>query len=108
PGGYLTPTETIAGLFLRDGLIRITRERDKPGSEKGASGGQYVDFPMVVLISPETSGGGELIAAALHDNHRAKLVGQRTRGKGSIQAPLDRGSDNFEWPFPGHGVRLTT
>ena len=41
-----------------------------------------------MLVNAETSGGGELIAAALQDHKRAVVAGQRTRGKGSIQTPL--------------------
>ena len=42
---------------------------------------------MIVLVNGETTGGGELIAAALQDHKRAVVAGQRTRGKGSIQTP---------------------
>ena len=43
------------------------------------------DRPLVVLVGPETSGGGEMVAAALQDYGRATVVGQRTLGKGNIQ-----------------------
>ena len=45
----------------------------------------FTDFPVVVLVNGETSGGGELIAAALQDHGRAAVAGQRTVGKASIQ-----------------------
>jgi C-terminal processing protease CtpA/Prc len=50
--------------------------------------GDHIGFPMIVLVNGETSGGAELVAAVLQDNHRALVAGQRTRGKGSIQEPL--------------------
>jgi carboxyl-terminal processing protease len=44
---------------------------------------------MVVLINGETSGGAELIAAALQDHKRAVIAGQRSLGKGSVQKYLE-------------------
>src|SRR5947208_12826424 len=54
------------------------------------------DLPMVVLVNGETSGGGELIAAALQDHDRAVVAGQRTVGKGSYQISLAR---DYGFPF---------
>src|SRR5262249_14747829 len=48
------------------------------------------DIPLLLLVNGETSGGGELVAAALQDNGRAVVAGQRTFGKGTIQLPLLR------------------
>jgi hypothetical protein len=45
-------------------------------------------YPVLVLINSETAGGAELIAAALQDNGRAVVAGQRSLGKGSIQSPI--------------------
>ncbi len=55
---------------------------------------------MVVLVNGETSGGAELIAAALQDHKRAVVVGQRTLGKASVQQPLQN-------PPPGVQLKLT-
>jgi carboxyl-terminal processing protease len=43
---------------------------------------------MVVLVNGESTGGAEMIAAALQDHHRAVIVGQRSRGKGNVQSIL--------------------
>src|SRR5262249_29761398 len=59
--------------------------------------GELKTLPMMVLVNGDTSGGGELIAAALQDNERARIAGQRTRGKGSIQKMF---------PLPAHGATL--
>jgi carboxyl-terminal processing protease len=48
-------------------------------------------FPMVALTNGETTGGAELIAAVLQDNKRAFILGQRTRGKGSVQSFVELG-----------------
>src|SRR5262249_54703093 len=57
--------------------------------------------PVLVLVNGETSGGAELIAAALQDNSRAKVAGQRTVGKGSIQTVVGIA-------VPDAGLKLTT
>src|SRR5262249_5673621 len=62
---------------------------------------KILDLPVVVLVGPETSGGAELIAAALQDNGRATVAGQRTRGKASIQTMSGL-------PVPKIGLKLTS
>lgn len=52
-------------------------------------GAGFPTIPMIVLVNGESSGGAELIAAVLQDNRRARIMGQRTRGKASVQEVLD-------------------
>jgi carboxyl-terminal processing protease len=58
-------------------------------------------LPLVVLVNAQTSGGAELIAAALQDHKRAPIAGQRTFGKASVQTALYLN-------VPGASVKLTT
>jgi carboxyl-terminal processing protease len=91
PGGYLDDSADAARLFLGDGEVATVKARDKEDQVFRSTGeGAVTDLPLVVLVNGETSGGAELIAAALQDRGRALVVGQRTLGKGSIQtaAPL--------------------
>ena len=96
PGGYLNPAAEVAATFLEGGKIASVKYRlpDRQGpNEFNADGfglrrNRFKDVPMVVLVNGDTSGGGELIAAALQDNERAKVAGQRTLGKASIQTPV--------------------
>jgi C-terminal processing protease CtpA/Prc len=76
---YLGGYPKNATVVYRDGGL----EDHYPSAEPG-----FIDFPMVVLINGETSGGAELVAAVLQDNLRAKIAGQRSRGKGSVQTVL--------------------
>jgi carboxyl-terminal processing protease len=86
PGGALTGSYKTAELFLGEGAIATVRYRNQPEEVyRSTNEGKHNDFPMVVLINSETTGGGELIAAALQDHHRAVLIGQRTHGKGNVQ-----------------------
>lgn len=106
PGGYLEQATRVAGLFVKEGVVCKTRSRDRYGAwserEYNARGvADFLDFPMVVLVNEETSGGAELIAAALQDHGRAAVVGQRTRGKASIQT-------QEVMPLPNTGLKLTS
>jgi carboxyl-terminal processing protease len=93
PGGYLNESVKVAELFLGDGIITTERSRGKQDTvyRSSAEGSKFRDFAVVVLVNSETSGGAELIAAALQDHGRAVVIGQRTRGKGSVQMPLATG-----------------
>ncbi len=89
PGGYLTSATGCASLFLESGVVARTEVRGEGEHVYQAAGNEvkFLRCPIVVLVNAETSGGGELIAAALQDHKRAVIAGQRTRGKGSIQTP---------------------
>jgi carboxyl-terminal processing protease len=119
PGGLLEQSLESARLLLGKGNIATIKARTSvrlPGGSaligpKGASetGGEcpnpepgpFVDVPMLVLVNVETSGGGELIAAAIQDQRRAVIAGQRTRGKASVQTMT-------ALPARGAFMKLTT
>jgi carboxyl-terminal processing protease len=69
-----------ATVQYRDG--RLDLRARTPGSG-------FPTIPMVVLVNGDSSGGAELIAAVLQDNRRARIMGQRTRGKASVQEVLN-------------------
>jgi carboxyl-terminal processing protease len=101
PGGSFVESVNVAGLFLSTGIIARTRSREGNDKEYPCdSAHAFLGFSLVVLVNKETSGGAELIAAALQDHHRAVIVGQRTRGKASIQTLLPL-------PIPDAGLKLT-
>jgi carboxyl-terminal processing protease len=64
-------------------------------------------MPLVALVGPDTSGAGELIACALQDNRRAPIIGQRTRGKDTMQ-PADNSAPDILIRDTNHGLRLST
>src|SRR5438552_1224113 len=68
----------------------------------------FTHFPIVVLINAETSGGAELIASVLQDNARARIAGQRSRGKGSVQTILGLQEHlDVKEPLPRAALKLT-
>ncbi len=96
PGGYLNESIEAADLFLGNGIIATERSRGREDTVyRSAEAGKFRNFALVVLVNGETSGGAELIAAALQDHKRAVVIGQRTRGKSSVQVPLPVGVEGM-------------
>lgn len=98
PGGLLSTTVDIADEFLDDGTILSERERD--GSENSFTarrGGAATDIPVVVLLNRFSASGSEVLAAALHDNSRATIVGEKSFGKGTVNVSneLDDGGQLY-------------
>jgi carboxyl-terminal processing protease len=98
PSGTLESTADLAGLFLEErALIASIKYRTRQNLEDRDTRSEYrasasdksrwLNVPLTVLIGPDTSGAAELVAAALQDHERAKIIGQRSRGKATIWGP---------------------
>ncbi len=96
PSGVPNQSADLAGFFVKeDSLIAKTKYRnagnvnvtlgDRKEFRAGKEMKHCLDLPLAVLIGPDTSGAAELIAAGLQDSERAKIIGQRSRGKSTIQ-----------------------
>jgi carboxyl-terminal processing protease len=86
PGGLLNAAVEISDLFVSEGKIVGTKGRNVAGKDYEAhKEGTHEDFPMVVLVNQNSASASEIVSACLQDNKRAKIVGQRTYGKGSVQ-----------------------
>lgn len=86
PGGSLRGAVKCAEMFLGEGTIATVHWRNEPETVyRSTEAGKIGDFPLVLILNGESTGGAELIAASLQDHHRAVLVGQRSRGKGNVQ-----------------------
>ncbi len=101
PGGLLEESEQIADLFLPAGAVIVTtRGRDaRVRKETRATGdGPYQDLPVVVLVNGLSASASEILAACLQDHHRAKIVGERSFGKGTVQnlIPIEAGNSSLK------------
>lgn len=86
PGGFLDVGIKIANEFLSSGTIVEERFKDGQGVPFSADGsGKLTKLPVVVLVDRGSASAAEIVAGALQDNKRAKIVGEQTFGKGSVQ-----------------------
>jgi carboxyl-terminal processing protease len=101
PGGYLEGAVYLAGEFLPAGKLVVTQQYGD-GSKvehKVTRNGRFLKEKLVVLVNGGSASAAEILSGAIQDYKRAKVVGEKTFGKGSVQQPED---------FPdGSGIHIT-
>lgn len=91
PGGYLTGAVFIASEFLPRKTLVVKQEESSGISRQylAEREGRLLTIPLVVLINKGSASASEIVAGALRDHGRAKLVGETSFGKGSVQEAED-------------------
>jgi carboxyl-terminal processing protease len=87
PGGLLDEAVETASAFLDGGPVVSYQQRGHETQVLNALGNGDTGTPLVVLVDGGTASAAEIVAAALQDRGRAVIIGSRTFGKGSVQAP---------------------
>jgi len=89
--GDMTEATRLANFFLKSGTIAMLEGQkvEKQTFTADASKAINATSPVVVLVNRGTAGPGELVAAALLDNKRADLVGEKTFGEGAQQKTFE-------------------
>ncbi len=101
PGGLVSAAEEVASAFLDGGNIYAVKSRGRNLMARNAKLGDRIGgAPIVVMLNKGSASSSEIVAGALQNQHRAKLFGEKSFGKGLMQTllPLENGG----------GLRLTT
>lgn len=86
PGGLLDSSVDVASLFLDKGTVLIEQDKNGKKKEKPTSQDAILkDIPMVVLINDGSASASEIVAGAIKDRERGKILGQKSYGKGTVQ-----------------------
>lgn len=98
-GGSMLGSSAIGDLFLEEGLLITTAGRGGTAVSgltaqiHATADTPFANLPVIMLTSPRTASGSELLAASLRNNDRAVLLGERTFGKGTVQKTYNLGTD---------------
>lgn len=100
-GGIVDESLKIANMFTQNGeTLLITKDKKENEKIDYASGDKEINMPVVILTNAYTASASEILTGALKDNNVAKVVGNKTFGKGVIQELLTL--------YDGSGLKLTT
>ena len=98
PGGLLSQAIGVVDLFVDKGIIVSQKGRNAEDEEKfeASSSNTRTKLPLVVLVNEGSASASEIVSGALQDHKRAIIIGEKTFGKGSVQAVLPIDNERTE------------
>lgn len=90
PGGVLQIVEEMAGEFIEKGKLIVQIEDKNKMRDKLVSKGTAKDYPIAVVINKGSASASEILAGALKESANAKLIGETTYGKGTVQTSFNK------------------
>ena len=100
PGGLLDSAIKVASKFIKEGPVVHIKDRDGIVDTIKSRGNEYPEWPLFVLVNEGSASASEIVAGAIQDYGRGKLLGEKTFGKGVVQQVFNL-SD-------GSGIAITT
>jgi carboxyl-terminal processing protease len=88
PGGLLNQALGTLDMFIDDGKLLSEKGRDRKNDRVwyAHSAGTYKNIPIVILVNAGSASASEIVSGGMQDRKRAVIVGEKTFGKGSVQA----------------------
>lgn len=114
-GGYVSAAKDLVSLWIDGDKVLVQRGRNDGEEITYANRNQAMlrDMPTVVLVNGATASASEIVAGALKDYNKAKIIGETTFGKGVVQTLLNLSNDTLlkvttaKWYTP-NGVSLNS
>ena len=100
PGGLLDSAIEVASKFIKEGPIVHIKDRDGIVASIESKGNEYPEWPLFVLVNEGSASASEIVAGAIQDSGRGKLLGEKTFGKGVVQQVFNL--------YNGSGIAITT
>lgn len=90
-GGYVSAAKDLLSLWIDGDPILVQKSKNRTDDTTYANRGQstLANTPTVVLVNGASASASEIVAGALKDHEKAKILGETTFGKGVVQTLLD-------------------